>query len=100
MEYLLYLRNDELEVTINVEYYADYQPAKLSGPPEDCYPDCSSLEIEDWTVLNINDLSDNGDHSQPSPKELCDAFQADRERIEEACWEDFEAKRHEGRCDE
>jgi hypothetical protein len=36
------------EATITFEGYYRYSPAKLSGPPEDCYPEESESEITSW----------------------------------------------------
>lgn len=56
--------------TVDVTYEAFYQKAKVSGPPEDCYPAESELNLLSVNLLEGDEL--------PS-----------RDRLIEACWEDF-----------
>jgi len=60
--------------TLEVEYEATYQAAKVSGPPEDCYPAAGELDLLHVTLME--------GEARPT-----DAL------IEEACWEHFFANR-------
>lgn len=65
----VYVRGVEIEV----EYEAVYEPARLSGPPENCNPE--------WSECNVLSMkySDNQQSIDPvSEKE-----------VEDACWEHF-----------
>ncbi len=51
------------DVELEVEFsYTDYEPAKVDGPPEDCYPEyggeieINSITIDQWDVYPL--LSD------------------------------------------
>jgi hypothetical protein len=68
------------EVTITCEGYYRYVPAKLSGPPEDCYPEESDGEITGW--------ESDTEGVAPTKEELDEAFQA----IVSSC--------HSGRCND
>jgi hypothetical protein len=75
---------DGNEIDLTIEYDAVYQPAKVSGPPEDCYPDESSLDITDVTF----DLSPDATVTE----EQVIAFITQpimEQKLEEACWEDY-----------
>lgn len=89
MEYPLYLGNDDFEVIVDVYYRATYQPARVSGPPEDCYPDESELSITGFDVVGVRDLLDEPNFVMPSAEELQDAFEHNERAIWVACWEDF-----------
>ena len=59
---------------VTVEYEAEYEKGKTSGPPEDCYPDSGQCDIlsvkyQDGTVI------------EPSESLL--------DRLEQLCWDDF-----------
>lgn len=38
----------EVDIEVRASYY--YDPGKISGPPEDCYPPESEFEIRDTTI--------------------------------------------------
>ncbi len=63
---------DGREIDYEAYVRVNYQPAKLYGPPEDCYPDESETEIE-------------------SSFTFPPGFEAklDSEKIEEQAWEEF-----------
>lgn len=63
---------DDIEVC--VDYDATYQPARISGPPEDCYP-----EYGEMTINSVTD-SDGGEVA------LTDA---QRDRITQEAWDDY-----------
>lgn len=87
MNYPLYLHDETIEVEIDVAYNASYRPAQISGPPEDCYPDESELEVTGFTVVSATLL--DGDALNFTADELTAAFQKEQGRIIAACWEDF-----------
>ena len=95
----LYLE-DETELTVEDKNYvvlfgvtADmiYEPAKLSGPPEDCYPDNSECNIEDVKVLGVWD--EEGDSIQPSKALLAELLaEYDPEDLSDEFWKLFFAE--------
>lgn len=89
MNHTLYLRDDTVEVTIEVAYHAVYRPAQISGPPERCYPDESELGLIGYLFVGWKDLTDDGDAKAPTDEEILAAYVADEDRIIAACWEDF-----------
>ena len=83
---------------LDVTYSASYTPAKLSGPPEDCYPEDSECEVtsiayggEDITDLLSEkvleqieakvweDANENWAES-PDPDAMYDAWREEQER--------------------
>jgi hypothetical protein len=97
MKYYIYFHDDSWEVEYNVEYDAVYQPAKLSGPPDRCYPDESSMDISDFTVTSITKVDAESLAPQPTDEQIKAAFEKhENERlVEEACWNDFHDHRQE-----
>jgi hypothetical protein len=91
MLYYLYLRDDAIEVEIDVAYSAIYRPAKLSGPPENCYPDESEMELDGYSILNIQTPPEE---APVTKREIQSAFDKDENRIIDACWEDFHERRY------
>ena len=71
---------EDEEIPVSVEYDAIWQPAKLSGPPDQCWPDESSMELtrivdsDGWEVR----LTDN-----------------QYDRLVDEAWDDFHTKRME-----
>lgn len=69
---------EDEEIPVSVEYDAIWQPAKLSGPPDQCWPDESSMELtrivdsDGWEVR----LTDN-----------------QYDRLVDEAWDDFHTKR-------
>ena len=66
----IYLETDDgSELEIEIEFTYSYQPAYISGPPEDCYPEESDFEwnisedhrlynaLEWWAIQSIDDDS-------------------------------------------
>ena len=45
----LYIENEdgEHEIEVRISYDASYQEAYISGPPEDCYPADSEMDLTD-----------------------------------------------------
>lgn len=66
------------EHTVTVRWNGYYAPAKLSGPPEDCYP--AEGEIE----LDVDPLPEGVDFGD---------LDALHENLEEWAWQDFEDSR-------
>ena len=48
--YTLMLQGEEQDVDFEIEADITYEPARISGPPEDCYPDESECDI---TVIKV-----------------------------------------------
>ena len=83
----LYLHNDDCVVTIDVEYDAFYQAARLYGEPEDCCPEDSGLDVTGYAVVAI----DYADESTPrvTPEEVQEAALDAADRIVDECWDDY-----------
>lgn len=62
---------------IEIENFQPIIPAKLSGPPEDCYPE-EGGEVE-YSVLDRR--------GYPAPWLERKLTRADEQRIEQECWE-------------
>ena len=45
------LGDDEHEIAYTATVRVNYQPAQLYGPPENCYPDESEVEIESLVTV-------------------------------------------------
>ena len=82
------INDDEVEVEILVDYDATYQEEFISGPPENCYPAYGELTIN--SVESVKDYSGY-------EKEINDAAEKDKERIENEAWEDYHANKHKDR---
>lgn len=70
------------EIEIGVCYSAIYEPAYISGLPEDCYPDSSEMDIHD--IFAIDDLP-----AGITTAMVMDAAESQRDRLEEEAWEDY-----------
>lgn len=75
----------EVDVDFRIEADITYQPARISGPPEDCYPDESECDITDIKVLSQVDGLTDGD--------IIDALlkQVGEDKLIEDLWEDYMA---------
>ena len=84
--YTIELDGNEIDLTI--EYDAFYQPARVSGPPEDCYPEESACDITDVTF----DLSP--DSSTVTEEQVIAYLDTPKlqEMLTDACWEHFMAR--------
>lgn len=71
-----YYLHDLAETELVIHFDAWYQPAKLTGPWEDCYPEDSELDI-----YEIRTREDNADVAIIDEEE--------QERIEQACWDAY-----------
>ena len=78
---------DEEFVEVDVDFQIDaditYEPAFVSGPPEDCYPDSSECDINSIKVLSTVDGLKDAD--------ILDALmtQIGEDTIRDALWEDY-----------
>jgi len=81
--------DDEVEVDITIHYSATYRPARISGPPEDCYPDESELDILD---VSFNLMFDT--------EKVLKAIEKKWDHIEELCWEDYHLSKQDYYCDD
>ena len=50
----LYIENadGEQEIEVRISYDASYQKEYISGPPEDCYPAYSEMDLTEVTPVN------------------------------------------------
>ena len=81
--YTIELDGNEIDLTI--EYDAVYQPAKVSGPPEDCHPDESELDITDITIPDLS-----SDCTVTEEQIIAYITQPIMEqKLQDACWEQF-----------
>jgi hypothetical protein len=75
--------SEEVDIDFRIEADITYQPARISGPPEDCYPDESECDITDIKVLSqVDGLKD---------ADILDALerQIGEDKIIEDLWEDY-----------
>jgi hypothetical protein len=72
---------EETMVCCTVDYDAHHQAAKVSGPPEDCYPEDGDL--------CINSIEPD---TPDFPAEMVEAIEAAKDRIEETAWEDYHSR--------
>ena len=85
--YTLMLGGEEQDVDFSIEADMTYEPARISGPPEDCYPDESECDITEIKVMSeVDGLKD---------ADILDALekQIGEERIIEDLWEDYMSRR-------
>lgn len=93
MKHHLYLRDEKLEVEIDVEYNGVFQPAFTSGHPEECYPTYGEMKLKGYSVVSVRDMTDEQDQPAPTQEELDVAYAADKESIVRACWGHFHDNR-------
>ena len=78
---------DGNEIDLTIEYDAFYQPARVSGPPEDCYPEESACDITDVTF----DLDPDCTVTEEQVVAYLDTPRIN-EKLYDACWEDYMAR--------
>ena len=80
----LYIENQdgEHEIEVRISYDADYQKEYISGPPEDCYPAYSEMDLTE--VTPVNDLPEG-----ITQEMLVVEAMADDERLTDEAWEDY-----------
>ena len=54
-EYEVDLEKGTFLVEFSITADMTYQPAKVSGPPEDCYPDESEIDVTEVKILSVKD---------------------------------------------
>ena len=84
--YTLMLGEEEVDVDFNIEADITYEPARVSGPPEDCYPDSSECEITSIKVLSTVE----GYTDKRILMEL--ETQVDEDKIIDDLWEDYHSR--------
>ena len=87
----IYVYPEDVEVKLTVEYNAVYEPARISGPPEDCYPATSEMEILDIDIF-LPDTGSYPDGVEPFTEEFIRKYCAQDsvlKEIEDKCWEDY-----------
>ena len=84
---LLDKNNEEDEVMVYVEYDATYEPAYVTGLPENCYPDSSEMELTKITAI--------GKLPEGITQEMLTAeAEADNDRLTQLAWDDYFEKEH------
>ena len=80
----LYIENadGEHEIEVRISYDASYQAAYISGPPEDCYPADSEMDLTE--VTPVNDLPAGITQEML----VVEAMAAD-ERLTDEAWEHY-----------
>lgn len=86
--------DEENEVNVEVTYDATYQRARVSGPPEDCYPAEGELTITTVTPLDPRDVPPL--YKSQFENEVENAM----ERLEEEAWENYHSRQEDGGYDE
>lgn len=95
MKTQIYLFDDQVEITIDVEYDAFYQSARVSGPPEDCYPAEGELTVTSHTVVSTVYLTEPKNIPEITAEIVKAAIDDEEDRIYEECWDDFLGNRYE-----
>lgn len=98
------LEVEEYEVEVEVEnewhiIYVDfsisavltYQPARISGPPEDCYPDESEIDVVECKLLRAYDEEGKNIPLMQDLREKIDA-QIDASDFYDELWEEWESE--------
>jgi hypothetical protein len=70
------------EINVRVDYDCDYQPAKVSGPPEDCYPEAGELDMTEITILD--ELP-----SMITDADVYAAAEDAKDRLDQEAWDHF-----------
>lgn len=80
----LYIENQdgEHEIEVRISYDAQYQKEYISGPPEDCYPAYSEMDLTE--VTPVNDLPEGITQEML----VVEAMAAD-ERLTDEAWKDY-----------
>lgn len=73
---------EEHEITVRISYDATYEPAFISGAPENCYPAYGEMDLT--AVEAVGELPDGITHGM-----LTVAAVAANDRLEQEAWEDF-----------
>jgi len=74
--------------------YAVYRPARVNGPPENCWPDESECEIVDAAVTSISD--DDGNPVDDNAIWLICIQALNTDKIRDQLWDQFMQRRHDG----
>jgi hypothetical protein len=75
------LDGEETEIEVVVDYDANYQPARVSGPPEDCYPEDSEMTINSVTT-----------EFKGWESEIANEIENCQDILEEQAWEDYHSR--------
>lgn len=72
---------EDYDIEIGIDYDANYEPARVSGPPEDCYPDGSELTVNRIDIISkpacVTDAAIN------------DVIEAKADDINDWLWDDY-----------
>jgi hypothetical protein len=72
-----------VEVEVEVTLVGHYVPAQVYGPPEDCYPEDSDMEVTDVKVLEDLDLKGLAEATLSGGEEL--------DKVITAAWSELDA---------
>lgn len=86
--YVNLVDGDDYGIEVGISYDATYEPAYITGLPEDCYPDGSEMDIHD--VVAIGELPAGITEAM-----VMAAAEYDRDRLEGEAWEHFHDQRSE-----
>ena len=94
-------KDQEMCLALDLEISADitYEPAKLSGPPEDCNPDNSECEVTEIKILHARDEDEK---ELPLTQALIDAclLQIDGTDFTDELWEAWDDARYDSSGEE
>lgn len=76
---------EEHEIEVRIHYDATYQAARISGPPDSCYPAESEMILTDMDILSElpRGITD---------KDVIAAADSDEERIEDEAWTHYHSR--------
>ena len=76
---------DDTEMDIRVHWSGYYEPARVTGAWEDCYPEDSDMEI--------TRVTEEGEWPEGlSIREFAKLISEQEDRLIEQCWEDYHAE--------
>ena len=75
-------------IAVGISYDATYEPGRLSGPWEDCYPASGDMDIHDIEIIDDLPLG-------ITEQMVMDACETARDRLEDESWEDYMDQRAE-----
>jgi len=82
----LYILADGIdhEIPVRVDYDATYQRARISGPPEDCYPEEGEM--------TLNSIEPLGDLPEGITQKILEEVSADTDGLEDECWDHYHSR--------
>jgi len=88
-----------LTVSFTATATLSYQPARLSGPPEDCYPEESEIDLESLVLDSCFEYDAEGDAVEITPdadlrKRIMDAI--DMDLVYDRLWAEWDPEEGRG----